>query len=93
MEKPLTDSRSPERQMSRISEAQDQAAFRAAFPSQIPPPLLLPLQRHKQGLEIPDAKPPAPVAFDHLKEQRRPILHRLRKDLQQVAFVIQVDNR
>ena len=48
---------------------------------QVPPPRLLPLDRHEQRLEVPHPEPAAAVPLDDLEEQRRAVLHRLREDL------------
>src|ERR1700680_2559157 len=53
---------------------------------QIPSSRLLHLNRFKQRLEIPFAKSAAALALDHFEEHRRPIFHRLRENLQEIAF-------
>ena len=51
---------------------------------------LLPLDRLEQRLEVPLAEPLGPVPLDQLEEHRRPVLHRLGEDLQQVAVLVPV---
>src|SRR5215831_8161689 len=46
---------------------------------------LLPLDRLEQRLEVAFAKALRAVPLDQLEEDRRPVLHRLGEDLQQVA--------
>src|SRR6202795_192960 len=57
---------------------------------QIPSSRLLHFDRFKQRLEIPFAKSTAALALDHFEEHGRPIFHRLRKNLQEVAFLVAV---
>src|ERR1700674_5131049 len=57
---------------------------------QIPSSRLLHLNRFKQRLEIPFAKSAAALALDHFAEHRRPIFHRLRENLQEIAFLVAV---
>src|SRR5438067_10145946 len=51
---------------------------------------LLALDRFEEGLEVPVAEAARAVALDHLEEERRPVLRRLREDLQQIAVVVTV---
>src|ERR671935_1470582 len=51
---------------------------------------LFPLDRLEQRLEVAVAEAAGAVAFDHLEEHRRPVLRRLREDLQQVAVVVSI---
>ena len=44
----------------------------------------------KSALKLPVAEAARAVPLDHLEEQRRPVLRRLREDLQQVAVVVAV---
>src|ERR1051326_451088 len=57
---------------------------------QVPAQGLLALDRLEERLEIAVAEAPRAVAFDHLEEERRPVLRRLREDLQQVAVVVAI---
>src|SRR5919202_2530489 len=59
--------------------------------SEVPPQLLLALDRLEERLEVALAEPARTVALDHLVEDRRPVADRLREDLQQVALVVAVD--
>ena len=45
----------------------------------------------KSALKLPSPKLAGAVALDDLEEERRPVLRRLREDLQQVAVVVAVD--
>ena len=58
---------------------------------EVPPQLLLALDRLEQGLEVAVAEAARAVALDHLEEHRRPVADRLGEDLQQVALVVAVD--
>src|SRR5437763_12004143 len=51
---------------------------------------LLALDGLEERLEVPVAKAAGAVALDHLEEERRPVLCRLREDLEQVAVVVAV---
>ena len=51
---------------------------------------LLALDRLEQRLEVTVAEAARAVPFDHLEEQRGPVLRGLREDLQQVAVVVAV---
>ena len=51
---------------------------------------LLHLDRFKQRLEISFAESAAALALNNFEEYRRPILHRLRENLQQIAFLVAV---
>src|SRR5206468_3878552 len=63
----------------------------AAGPSsEVPAKRLFPLDRLEQRLEVPLAEAARAVPLDHLEEQRRPVLERLREDLEQVAVVVAV---
>src|ERR1700732_5064902 len=57
---------------------------------QIPSSRLLHFNRFKQRFEIPFAKSAAALALDHFEEHGRPIFHRLRENLQEVAFLVAV---
>src|SRR5262245_13790592 len=57
---------------------------------QRPPPGLLALDGLEQGLEVALTEAARAVPLDDLEEQRRPILHRLGEDLQQVPLVVPV---
>src|SRR5271170_4277281 len=63
--------------------------FRSAG-SQVPAPGLLPLDRLEQRLEVALAEPLRAMPLDQLEEHRRPVLHRLGEDLQQVAVLVPV---
>src|SRR5207244_829035 len=52
---------------------------------------LLALDRLEQGLEVALAEGRRAVPLDHLEEDRRAILRRLREDLEQVAVLVTVD--
>src|SRR3954471_8175743 len=51
---------------------------------------LLALDRLEQGLEVALAERARAVPLDHLEEERRPVLRRLREDLEEVALVVAV---
>src|SRR5207244_1872646 len=61
------------------------------YPLEIPPLLLLVLDRLEQRLEVPLAEAARAFALDDLEEERGAILERLREELQQVALVVLVD--
>ena len=52
---------------------------------------LFALDRLEQRLEVALAEGARAVALDHLEEERRPVLHRLREDLEQVPVLVAVD--
>ena len=52
---------------------------------------LLALDRLEQRLEVALAEGRRAVPLDHLEEDRRPVLRRLREDLEQVAVLVAVD--
>lgn len=58
---------------------------------QITPRILLPLNRLKQALEVPRPKPIKVVPLDNLNKHRRPIHQMLRKQLQQVTPLVEVN--
>ena len=58
---------------------------------QVPSCILLPLNRFKQGLEVPSAKPIEVIPLDDLNEHSRPIHQMLRKKLQQITPLIKID--
>src|SRR5689334_1514382 len=60
-------------------------------PLQVAARRLLALDRLEQGLEVPLAEAPRALPFDDLVEERRPVLHRLGENLQQIAVRITVD--
>src|SRR5205807_6365469 len=64
------------------------AARRTA--SEISSQRLLALDRLEQRLEVAVAEAARTVALDHLEEERRTVLRRLREDLQQVTVVVAV---
>ena len=49
---------------------------------------LFALDRLEERLEVAVAEAASAVALDHLEEQGRPVLRRLREDLEQVAVVV-----
>src|SRR5947207_9557437 len=51
---------------------------------------LLALDRLEERFEVSFAEAARAVALDHLEEERRPVLRRLREDLQQVALLVAV---
>src|SRR6202521_5419598 len=57
---------------------------------QIPSSRLLHFDRFKQRFEIPFSKSAAALALDDFEEHGRPIFHRLRENLQEVAFLVAV---
>src|SRR5436190_3465153 len=57
---------------------------------QIPAEGLLALDRLEQRLEVPVAEAARAVPLDHLEEERRAVLRRLREDLEQVTVVVAV---
>src|SRR5262245_9869478 len=59
--------------------------------SQRPPPRLLALDGLEQRLEVALAEASRAVPLDDLEEQRRPVLHRLGEDLQQVTLFVAID--
>src|SRR5436190_24075156 len=52
---------------------------------------LLALDRLEERFEVSFAEAARAMALDHLEEERRPVLRRLREDLQQVALLVAVD--
>src|SRR5918911_880528 len=58
---------------------------------EVPAQRLLALDRLEERLEVALAEAPRAVALDHLEEDRRPVLGRLREDLEQVAVLVAVD--
>ena len=58
---------------------------------QIASPFLLLLQRFKERFEIAFAKTLGAFALNNFEKQRRPIFHRFCEDLQQITFVITID--
>lgn len=58
---------------------------------EVPARRLVQLDGLEQGLEVPGAETAVVVALDDLEEHRRPVLHVLGEDLQQVAVVVEVD--
>src|SRR3954452_19824631 len=59
--------------------------------SQVPPPLLLALDRLEEGLEVALAEAERPVPLDELEEHRRAVTQGLGEDLQEVAALVAVD--
>ena len=57
---------------------------------QVAPQLLLALDRFEQRLEVAFAEALRTLSLDDLEEQRRPVLHRLREDLQEITVRIAV---
>src|SRR4051812_17032846 len=51
---------------------------------------LLALDRLEQRLEVAVAEAARAVALDHLEEERRPVLRRLREDLEEVTLVVAI---
>ena len=66
-------------------------AFTKATRLEVAAERLLALDRLEQGLEVALAERARAVALDHLEEERRPVLRRLREDLEQVAVLVAVD--
>src|SRR4051812_33503495 len=64
--------------------------IRWLVPSQVAAQGLLALDRLEQRLEVAVAEAAGAVPLDHLEEHRRPVLHRLREDLEQIAVVVAV---
>src|SRR5437773_6884276 len=60
-------------------------------PLEIAPRVLLFFQRLKEGFEIAFAKTLRPLALDDFKKESGPVLHWLGKYLEQITFVIAVD--
>src|SRR5688500_13123505 len=58
---------------------------------EVPAQSLFAFDRLEQCLEIPFAERPRALPLDDLVEQRRPVLHRFREDLQQVSIRIAID--
>src|SRR4051794_12423370 len=54
-------------------------------------PRLLALDRLEEGLEVPLAEAPGAVPLDDLEEERGAVLDGLGEDLEQVAFIIAID--
>ena len=50
--------------------------------SEVPPLVLLELDALEERLEVARPEPLVVVALDYLDEHRRPVLHRLREDLE-----------
>src|SRR5438094_7069536 len=67
------------------------AAAAIVLPSQRSAAGLLAFDRLEQRLEVALAETARPVPLDDLEEQRRPIGHRLRENLQHVALIVAVD--
>src|SRR5207247_9555406 len=61
-----------------------------AAPLQVAAQGLLALDRLEEGLEVALAEGARPVPLDHLEEERRPVLRRLREDLEQVAVLVAI---
>src|SRR5581483_4021520 len=57
---------------------------------EVPAAGLLALDRLEERLEVALAEAHRPVPLDQLEEHRRPVLHRLGEDLQQVAVLVAV---
>src|SRR6185437_1556403 len=57
---------------------------------EVAPRRLLALDRLEERLEVPLAEARRALSLDDLEEQRRAVLHRLRENLEQVAFVVAV---
>src|SRR5207344_2203130 len=66
------------------------AVSRGRCRSEVPTALLLALDGLEERLEVALAEPLRAVAFDQLEEHRRPVLHRLGEDLQQIAVLVPV---
>src|SRR5436190_2709773 len=76
-----------------VRPSQTEVWHGTAFPStqsQIASKGLFSLNRFEQRLEVPVAEPARPVPLDHLEEERRAVLRRLREDLQQIAVIVAV---
>ena len=58
---------------------------------QIASPLLFFLDRLEQRLEIAFAETLRAFALNDFEKERRPIFHRLGEDLQQITFVVAID--
>jgi len=58
---------------------------------QVPPRLLLPLNRLKQTLEIPRPKAIKVIPLYNLNKHRRPVHQMLREQLQQIPALVKVD--
>src|SRR5436309_8150650 len=87
---------SPPRSAASRSRGTRRGAWRAAARAtrsalQVPPSLLLALQRLEQRLEVALAEATRAVPLDHLEEQRRAVANRLGEDLEQVSLVVAVD--
>src|SRR4029077_2375728 len=67
------------------------ARRRTRSPLQVAAQRLLALDRFEQRLEVPLAERRRAVPLDHLEEDRRPVLRRLREDLEEVTVVVAVD--
>ena len=65
--------------------------FRACSWLKISAASLLFLDRNKQRLEVAFAKAFAALSLEDLVENRRAVLDRFGKDLEQIAFVVAVD--
>src|SRR4051812_48276388 len=59
--------------------------------SQVSATVLLTLDRLEQGLEVALAEAERSVPLDQLEEHRRPVLHGLGEDLQQIPVLVPVD--
>src|SRR6516225_10657682 len=64
---------------------------RAGTTLQSSAPRLFPFDGFKKGLEVAFAETLGTAALDDFEKQRRAILHRLREDLQEIPFVIAID--
>src|SRR2546423_15709614 len=58
---------------------------------QVAAEILFALQRFEQRLEISGAEALRALSLDDFVEERRTVLHRLRENLQQVAFLVPVN--
>src|SRR5215208_3831754 len=76
-----------------MGAASGRPADRCPFTSslQVPPCGLFPFHSLEQCFEIPLAEALGSLALDDLVEERRAVLHRLAEDLEQVAFIIPID--
>src|SRR4051794_33581625 len=70
-----------------IRDPNDPAHFRSEGTA----PGLLQLDRFEEGLEVPLAEAPRPVALDDLEEEGRAVLDGLGEDLEQVALLVAID--
>ena len=82
---------SPQHEHSALSPQPGLLAASVVGLSKIPADLLFSFDRLEERLEVPFAEALCPFPLDDLVEERRPVLDRLREDLQEIPVRIPVD--